>query len=642
MLKSLNFVNLTYSYDNKSKIGNVMSTWKFLVTSVTLVTLAACGGGGGGGSGGNVVGASGATSSLSGTASVGAPMAGATITVTDVKGVTLTTTADSSGAYSFTNISTLSAPLIVSASGFVGGSPTTYSSIVPTIPSNSKIVANATPFTDAIAYQAAGQSPGNLLTNPAAMASISAETLKASSSNVTTALAPILNGLSSGSATGYDPNSTAFIADGTSPYDKIHDLLSVYPSSAVDSTSFAINISDKSGQAGTVTIQAGASNSSITPLPALPSAIANLALSKLIIRFNTFNQLLSTTSGLNSPAFAATFSDSFLDNGQNKAEFLSRVRNPSSDEYFLGLRFSNPVVNSCTTSGVCSVSFLISFPQEASTSEITIFFIYNATTGDWLAHGNQQPDIEDGFETFAQLSTGSNKFQVGINFGVRDGKKLYPYNTAKAEFKDKSGTIDSTIYMKQKPTTCPTTSNTYYGLPFANTNDPTSKVADALCNNWYSFSDETLLKKINSKIMQGGYTIVVTAYTDNNWSTGAVIKTVQVTSPLLTSDKINASMFPKVQAKTDSTGPYLSITNASDFSLVGSVCLSSASLSVSGYCNMTTPLNPYTSVYQLRGEPPLLSVYRPIAADKWPTGQTIKTFFVNAKDKYGRILRVNN
>ena len=65
-----------------------MSTWKFLVTSVTLVTLAACGGGGGGG---NVVGASGATSSLSGTASVGAPMAGATITVTDVKGVTLTT-----------------------------------------------------------------------------------------------------------------------------------------------------------------------------------------------------------------------------------------------------------------------------------------------------------------------------------------------------------------------------------------------------------------------------------------------------------------------------------------------------------------------------------------------------------------------
>ena len=269
-----------------------MKPTRIALSSLVLCLLSACGGGGGGG-GGGVVGASGATSSLSGTASVGAPMAGATIIVTDVKGATLTTTADANGAYSFSNVSTLSAPLIVSASGFVGGTPVTYSSIVSTIPANSKIVANATPFTDAIAYQAAGQSPGNLATNPASMASITAETVKASSANVTSALAPILNGLSAGSATGYDPNSTAFTADGSSPYDKIHDLLSVYPSSAVDSTSFAINISDKSGQAGTVTILAGASNSSITPLPALPSAIANLALTKLIIRFNVLNNFLS-------------------------------------------------------------------------------------------------------------------------------------------------------------------------------------------------------------------------------------------------------------------------------------------------------------------------------------------------------------
>jgi len=606
-----------------------------------MATLAACGGGGGGG---DVVGASGATSnpSLSGTASVGAPMAGATITVTDVNGVSLSTTADANGAYSFTNISTLSAPLIVSASGFVGGVPTTYSSIVSTIPANSKIVANATPFTDAIAYQAAGQSPGNLLTNPAAMASISAETIKASSVNVARALTTVLNGLSAGSATGYDPNSTAFTADGTNPYDKIHDLLSVYPSSSIDSTNFAINISDKSGQSGTVTIQSGASNGSVTPLPAVPSAIANLALSKLIIRFNSFNKLLTTPSGLNSPEFAAFFSNSFLETGQTKADFVSEARNPSSDMYFLGFKFSNPVVNSCTTSGVCNVSFLVANPKQASTSKVTIYYIYDATIGDWLAYGNQQPDIDDGFDTFAQLSTGSNKFRVGIDLNVRDKKKLYPYNSAKAEFKDKSGTIDSTFYMKQKPTTCPTTSNTYYGLPIANNTDPTSKVADAACNTWYFFDDETLPKKINPKIMQGGYTIVFTAYTDNNWSTGAVVKTVQVTTPLLTSDKINVSMFPKVLPKTDKTGPYLSIPNASDYSLIGSVCLSSVSLSVSGYCNMTAPLKQYTSVYETNGEPSLLSVYRPIAATNWPSDQTIKTFFVHAKDKYGRDLRVNN
>jgi hypothetical protein len=215
----------------------------------------------------------------------------------------------------------------------------------------------------------------------------------------------------------------------------------------------------------------------------------------------------------------------------------------------------------------------------------------------------------------------------------------YPYNSAKAEFTDKNGVIDATLYFLQKPSTCPTTAKTYYGLPYANTTTPTSKTPDALCNNWYTFDDETVLKNLNKKILQGGYKIVISAYTSSSWTGTAVTKDVPIRQALLTSDQINASMFPVVQATSDSTGPYLSIPNASDYALIGSVCLSSNT--ASGFCDMEK-MPKYTSHYSYNNDRPLLNTYRPIASDNWPAGQTIRTYFVHARDKYGRDLRVNN
>jgi len=607
-----------------------------LIGSVVIgAILVACGGGGGGSSGGSTS-SSGASTSLSGTAAVGAPMAGATIYATDVNGKILSTTADSSGAYSFADISSLAAPILITATGNVGNNPQSFSSIITSVTAKSNNVANATPLTDVIVYQAAGQSPGNLLTNPSAMSSITPASVSASSANVSAVLANVMNGITPGAASGYSPISTPFIADGASAYDRIHDLMSVYPSSSVGSSAIAINIADKSGTLGTSTIAAGASVNSIAPLPALPSSIAALALSKLTAQFGTFNQLVSTTSGLNSSAFAAFFSDSFIDNGSNKTTFVNDARNPSSNSYFLGVTLSHPVINSCTTNGICEVNFLFT-NASGSFSSVTISYIYDAGSGNWLAYGNQQPDLEDNFDTFAQLSTTSNQFRVGIDFNVKDQKNLYPYNSAQAVFKDKNGTIDATLYMKQKPTTCPTTSKTYYGLPFANTSNPTSKVADTLCNSWYFFDDETIIKQINSKILQGGYTIIVTAYTDNNWSISPVTKTIKVTKPLLTSDKINVSMFPKVTPSGGSSSPSLSIPNASDYTLIGSVCMSSNSQI--GYCDMTNTPS-YTSVYKPNNNTNLLAKYIPVIP--WPAGQAVKTFFVHALDKYGRDLRVNN
>ena len=108
----------------------------FLITFFSVLGLTSCGGGGSS--------SSSSSSSLSGTASVGAPMANATITLTDVTGATQTTTADSSGAYSFSNISSLKTPILVSATGYVGGTQQTLTGIVTSVNSGSTTVGNVT------------------------------------------------------------------------------------------------------------------------------------------------------------------------------------------------------------------------------------------------------------------------------------------------------------------------------------------------------------------------------------------------------------------------------------------------------------------------------------------------------------------
>jgi len=58
-----------------------------------------------------------------------------------------------------------------------------------------------------------------------------------------------------------------------------------------------------------------------------------------------------------------------------------------------------------------------------------------------------------------------------------------------------------------------------------------------------------------------------------------------------------------------------------------------------GYCDMTNkPSN--TSVYNPNNNVALFGRFSPLTT--WPSGQTIRIYFVHVQDKYGRDLRVNN
>ena len=606
------------------KISKLLPIIPLVVSGI----LMGCRGGGGGTA--NPI-----TTGLSGTASVGAAITNANVILTDVNGKTLTTTTDSNGAYSLGDISTLTPPILVSVAGTVGGKPVTYNSMLSTVTAGSNNIANANPLTDAIVYQAAGQSPANLATTPSAMSSISASAISTAATNVTTALTSVLNGITTGSASGFNPISSSYVADGRSSYDKIYDLLSVYPSSSVGSSNISINIADKSGTNGTVTLASGQNSSSITPLPALPSAIANLAISGLQSQFSQFNSVVATTAGLNSSALSSLISNNFLLSGINKTSFINFVTSSSSNGYALGATLSNPVVNSCNTSGVCQISF--NFTQPSGTPQpITFGWIYDQASGKWLMYGDQQPDMNIDFGSFAQLSNSAKTFQVGIGFNILGNIETganNPYNSAVATFQTSAGTIDYTVYFAQKTSVggaCDPSNSAYNGLPIANNANPSSQVIDTstgqACWTWVYYNDQAILNTINSHIINGGYQLIVKGYSSNNWTGSPVTFTQNLTTPLLTSSVLNSSMFPIIQAKNDSTGPYLYIPNAADYLLIGSVDFSSSSHSFA--------YNPNRNVA-------LKQIYRPAPSDNFSSTETIQTYFVHARDKYGRDLRVN-
>ena len=611
---------------------------RLIATLIITAIVAACGVGGGG------VGTTVApNSSLSGTASIGAPMAGSIITLTDVTGAKQQATADANGAYNFTNIAGLKTPILVSASGYVGSNPTTYSGIVVSVNSGAVTVANVSPLTDSIVYQAAGQSTGTLRSNPSAMSNISTNAVTTSAANVATALANVLNGITPGSAAGYNPNSTSYVADGSISYDKVHDFVSVYVTPVSGSGAMAINIADKSGVGGATTITTG---QTVTPLPAMPAAIANMALSSLENGFIKLNSIISTASGLNGSGFSALFSDSYLDKGMTKTQLISLLRNSTGGFYLLGATFSNPMISSCSINGTCSVTFLVTLAN-GKFNKIDLTHIYNSSTGNWLFYGNQQGNVETSFSSFAQLSSSNNTFNVGIGFSIRGNAESAannPYNSATATFQTANGAVDYTVKFIQKSSvggSCLPSNSNYYGLPITDVTNPSTTAPDLssfdACSTWIVVSDQSVLKIINSHIAAGGYQLVVNAYTSNNWTGAPVTVTESLMSPLITSDVINVAMFPKVVPVSGSSGPYLSISNASDYTQRGSVCMSSNTQI--GYCDQTN-MPSYTSLDNANDNMALLDKYTPVVA--WPTGQTLRTYFFMTVDKYGRDLRVNN
>ena len=117
-----------------------MRVLKFLAIAAAAATLAGCLGGGSG---------TAAAPELRGTAAIGAPLAGATVTLQGANGTPpLVVTAGPDGRFVFPDTSTVTAPAMLRAEGNAGGRSHTLFSVAVTLPAaGGSAVANVTPLT---------------------------------------------------------------------------------------------------------------------------------------------------------------------------------------------------------------------------------------------------------------------------------------------------------------------------------------------------------------------------------------------------------------------------------------------------------------------------------------------------------------
>lgn len=158
-----------------------------------------------------------AATTLQGVAALGAPFAGATVTVVDSDAATpdpAPVTADAQGRYSI-DVSGLKAPLALKASGNFQGGPAELVSVLPTVTAESANTANVTPLTHAVAALVAPGGDPLALTAPAALAA------NGTADKVGNAAALLVNTLATDPAiaaalgSGFDPMRTAFTANGS-------------------------------------------------------------------------------------------------------------------------------------------------------------------------------------------------------------------------------------------------------------------------------------------------------------------------------------------------------------------------------------------------------------------------------------------
>lgn len=234
----------------------------FALSLITAATLVACGG-----SDKDDSPPPPAASLLAGTAAVGAPMAGASITVVDSDPTTTdpaAVTADAEGRFTV-DVSGLVAPLLLRASGTVDGEPVQHSAVVPAVAAGETGTANVTPLTTAVAALAA---PGG---DPAALADPAV--LAAAGDAATAATTLLLATLATDAGTaallpdGFDPLRTTFTADGTGADAVLHRVAVTLDAGGVTLRNLAAAAGD-GGAAPPVVLTADT-----TAAPTLPASV---------------------------------------------------------------------------------------------------------------------------------------------------------------------------------------------------------------------------------------------------------------------------------------------------------------------------------------------------------------------------------
>lgn len=270
------------------------------------------------------------TTPLAGVAAVGAPLAGATVTLVDAAGTTKTATADAEGAYTFDDVGAMTVPILLKASGVVGGEEQTiYSALDEKPTSGETAVLNATPMTNAVVAQLSDGDPAKLFAAPTTMGTfIKPADMGAAKQKIMAVLEDQMKEQGLTLAT-FNPFKTPFKANSTG-VDKMFDLVKIRPSATGE-----MLIQDKStGVEKSISKTENLTAVQAKKLPQPDAELKKLDFSKVKTLVDGMNAAIKDKSSAD-----AFFDDQFLMDGKNKAAFLQNISGNNAPDKLAGFVF---------------------------------------------------------------------------------------------------------------------------------------------------------------------------------------------------------------------------------------------------------------------------------------------------------------
>jgi hypothetical protein len=584
-----------------------------ILFAILLFAITSCGGGGN-----STVSIS--SPSLKGVVAVGAPVSGAQISLIDANGTTVDGgVTGSDGSYTISSIGSLTPPLLISATATIAGRSTTYYSVLTSFNTTTNI-ANVTPITDAALTQAVGKSLAEIAnTSTSEIKNISATSVTTALQKIVTSLSDILNQITSSMASSFDPIKTEFVADGKNGADKINDLISV--NKIMTASGVEVDLIDKSNSVGVVTVT---SSSAPPKLPKLPDVVISTSIEYLGDFIKNANASLADASSFDGNFLTDMFDSNYKSNCANKTTTLSQIRGVSRS-YYLGAKLTGLSVDSCS-GNICQVS-LTATTSAGSVITLQDKLKLDTTQNKFLWYGNQSP-FKATFESSYSYNPDTGVFGSGIVFKLQNPCDESKYQSGVVTLQSGNTAPDFTQNLVKKAA-CPPTMYHYNGLPFDDGNVANCGTSIDTTNN------QALVTQINEKINQGNYLAVFTAHTSINRSdvTPDVYR-MQINKPISSTIRLNADAFPKIVLNSGTGLPCAQISNADDFSIGGTLCISADTNSCT-YGNTKTTSKMFDPI-------PLFKKYCALASDGWVNGDTINKYYFHVIDKAGRDLHVSN
>lgn len=331
------------------------------------------------------------TPSVTGVAANGAAMMGATVTLTDATGKTLTTNAADDGTFTFPDLTGYTVPLQLSASAQVGAKQVTQYSIYANALASGSNTINITPLTSAIVGLVA---PSGVLSDltAAQLSAISPSQISAASSQIMSVIAPVAANIAG--AGRFDPITTSFSANGLG-VDKLLDHIdvAVRPDGIDISNKMAISTGDSNAQASATLVK----GSSAVATPLTSTDVIDLAnIQTLVNQFKACFAVSSSQRLTNKTVSSATLADAckvmalpnYLHNGNSFASRWAGLLNSAAIDS--STKMAMPEIRLRLSSNPDVVAVNLNFVDNTGTGYTLPEIIQRQTDGSWKLYGSQR------------------------------------------------------------------------------------------------------------------------------------------------------------------------------------------------------------------------------------------------------------